>query len=73
LVNERDLTGRLIEKLPELAAHMPDIQELKVLQTGNGDASFDALASFLSKMLALSNHLGLSLPAGQQGANGQEE
>lgn len=73
LVNERDLTGRLIEKLPELAAHMPDIQELKVLQTGNGDASFDALASFLSKMLALGNHLGLSLPSGQEGANGGDE
>ena len=70
LVNERDLVSRLIEKLPELAAEMPEIKELKVLQTGNGDGSFDALALFLSRAFALTEHLGLSLPTGQK--NGEE-
>ncbi len=65
LINERDLTLRLIEKLPELAEQMPDIQELKVLQTGNGDGTFDTLAAFLTQTLGLANHLGLSLPSGE--------
>src|SRR5512136_1726524 len=37
LVSELSLKDRLIEKLPELAAHMPEVHELKVLQTGPGD------------------------------------
>ena len=61
LVNERDLSGRLIAALPELAAHMPDIHELKVLQTGGGDGAFDPLAQFLARMVALAESLGLPL------------
>ena len=61
LVNERDLSGRLIAALPELAAHMPDVHELKVLQTGGGDGAFDPLAQFLARMVALAESLGLPL------------
>jgi flotillin len=61
LVNERDLSGRLIAALPELAAHMPDVHELKVLQTGGGDGAFDPLAQFLARMVALADSLGLPL------------
>lgn len=61
LANERDLAARLIDKLPELAAEMPEVQELRVLQTGNGDPTFDALASFLSRAMALGESLGVSL------------
>ena len=68
LINDRDLTLRLIEKLPELAEQMPEIQELKVLQTGSG-GSFDGLATFLTEMLGLANHLGLTLPSGQAGSD----
>jgi hypothetical protein len=59
LIGERDLSGRLIEKLPELAAHMPEVHELKVLQSGAGDGAFDALAVFLAKMVALGETLGI--------------
>ncbi|HYF64475.1 MAG TPA: SPFH domain-containing protein [Herpetosiphonaceae bacterium] len=66
LVNERDLSGRLIEALPDLAAHMPAVHELKVLQTGNGDGAFDPLAQFLARMVALADSLGLPLrPRGE--------
>jgi flotillin len=57
LIGERDLSGRLIEKLPDLAAHMPEVHELKVLQSGDG--AFDALAVFLARMIALGETLGI--------------
>ncbi len=59
LISDGDLTRRLVEKLPELATEMPDIHELRVLQTGDG--AFDALTVFVSKMLAIADSLGLSL------------
>jgi hypothetical protein len=61
LINHSDLASQLIERLPELAAHMPEIQELKVLQTGDGNAAADALANFLARMLAMAESLGIPL------------
>jgi regulator of protease activity HflC (stomatin/prohibitin superfamily) len=63
LMNERDLLRRLFDKLPELAAEMPEIHELKVLQTGNDDVTFNRLSSFTAKALALAENLGFSLSA----------
>ncbi len=60
LIGERALANRLVEQLPELAAHMPEVQELRVLQTG-GDGAFDPLPDFLAKMLAVAEHMGISL------------
>ncbi|MBA3531854.1 MAG: hypothetical protein H0T73_08045 [Ardenticatenales bacterium] len=61
LMNERDLASRLIEQLPTLAAEMPEIHELRVLQTGNGDGAFDALPTFLAKLLAVADSMGIPL------------
>ncbi len=61
LVNASDLSSRLIERLPELAARMPEIHELKVLQTGGGDGAYDGLAQFLARIIALADSLGISL------------
>lgn len=61
LINSSDLSSRLIDRLPELAAHMPEIQELKILQTGDGHAAADSLAAFLAKMLAIADSLGIPL------------
>lgn len=72
LMNERDLTSRLVDKLPELAAHMPDIHELKVLQTGSGEGPFEALPAFLARLLALADSLGLSLTLPKPPQNGNE-
>lgn len=60
LVNDKDLSSRFIDKLPELAAHMPEIHELKVLQTG-ADGSFDAVTHFLTRLLATAESLGIPL------------
>lgn len=57
-MNERDLMRQLIERLPELAAQMPEIHELKVLQSGNGCA-FDALTAFVAQALAAAESLGI--------------
>ena len=66
LINDRDLSNRLVEVLPELAAQMPEIHELKVLQTGDADGAFDALAAFIAKTLSLAESLGISLPKGKE-------
>ena len=53
LVNDGDLTSRLIEQLPELASQMPEIDELRILQS---DAEpYNALASFLAQIKTLMN------------------
>lgn len=67
MVNERDLTARLVERLPELAAQMPEIGEYTVLQTGGSEGAFDALTNFLSKTLAIAQHLGLELSSKSNG------
>ena len=60
LINQQNLSSRLIEQLPQLAAEMPEIHELKVLQSGAGDGAFDALAAFLARVLALGQTLGIN-------------
>jgi len=59
LTNEHALMGRLIEKLPELAAEMPEIHELKVLQTDKSHAGIDSFVTFLAKILATAESLGI--------------
>lgn len=61
LIGSTDLSNRLIERLPELAAHMPEIHELKVLQTGSGDGAYDGLAQFMARIVTLADSLGISL------------
>jgi hypothetical protein len=67
LTGNNDLASRLIERLPELAAQMPEIQELRVLQTGDGHAAADTLAAFVAKMLAMAETLGVPLVNGGKG------
>ncbi|MFL5806391.1 MAG: SPFH domain-containing protein [Roseiflexaceae bacterium] len=66
LTNQQDLSSRLIERLPELAAHMPEIHELNVLQSSSGDGAFDSLALFLAKMVALGETLGIRIGANKE-------
>lgn len=65
-VSEHDLASRLIERLPELASHTPDIHELTVLQTGNGDGALDIVPAFLAKILVIAERMGLSLKPKQE-------
>ena len=61
LINDGDLASRLVEQLPELAAQMPEIDELRVLQTGGDEGAFDALSTFLAKILSIAQSMGIAL------------
>ncbi len=61
LISQGDLSSRLIEQLPEVASHMPEIHELKVLQTGENAGAFDAFAAFLTKVMGMADMLGVPL------------
>ncbi|HEW97280.1 MAG: hypothetical protein DRR16_14845 [Candidatus Parabeggiatoa sp. nov. 3] len=60
LINESDLLRRLIDNSADIADKLPDIQELKVLQTG-GEMTTDMLSTFIAKILAVAEHLGVPL------------
>jgi regulator of protease activity HflC (stomatin/prohibitin superfamily) len=61
-VNEHALTAQMVEQLPALAEHMPEIHELKVLQTGPDAGGFDALSNFVARLMALAQSVGVQLP-----------
>jgi regulator of protease activity HflC (stomatin/prohibitin superfamily) len=48
LMNDRDLQRILIEKLPEISQNMPEIHEMRVLQTGDNQSG---LADFITQLL----------------------
>lgn len=62
ILNDNVLFSGLIEKLPEIAEHMPEIKELKILNTGGTDSTFDSLINFLTKIFAVAENLGIPLP-----------
>jgi chemotaxis protein histidine kinase CheA len=72
LINDGDLASRLVEQLPELAAQMPEIDELRVLQTGGDEGAFDALSTFLAKVLSIAQSMGIELGGGSPRAAGDE-
>ncbi len=57
LIDQNGLAIRMIAKLPELAAQMPDIHELKVLQMGSSD--YNSLEAFLARFVAIGESLGI--------------
>ena len=68
LISESDLSSRLVEKLPELAAQMPKIDQLRVLQTG-GEGVFNTLPAFLAQVMAIAESLGISLGGREEGVD----
>ena len=64
LMNDRDILSQLIENLPKIAAEMPKISEMKVLQTGENDHLINTLASFLGKAFSIADILDIDLPGG---------
>lgn len=56
-ISDGDLARRLIEQLPQVAEHMPDVDELRVVQTGD----YNSLASFLAQVRQIAGSLGVSL------------
>lgn len=50
LTNDNQLKKALINKLPEIAAEMPEIKDLRILQSEKGDPLFDHLLTFVHKL-----------------------
>ena len=65
-INKEDLLRRLIDKSADIAAEMPDIQELKVLQTNHDDINFNSLSTFVTKILAVAENFGIPLTGSQK-------
>lgn len=59
LMNGNHLTSKMIAALPEIAAQMPEIKELKILQSDGSDPMFDGLTVFIQKILSLSENFNL--------------
>jgi flotillin len=51
------LTKELIDKLPEIAEHLPKPDELRIFQSNNTDPLFDSLSSFLQKAMSLTQFI----------------
>jgi len=64
-IRESDLLRRLIDKSADIAAQLPEIKELKVLQT-HADMPFD---TFLAKLLSIAESLGISLQKEEKKGN----
>lgn len=56
-INENMLLAKLIDQLPALAEAMPEIDELRVIQTGEDGAG--SIAGLVSQVMAVANTLGL--------------
>lgn len=62
LKNNQDLFSQLISELPNIAAELPDVNELKVIQTGDSDYIMNSLGGFISKLMAVGETLGIKMP-----------
>ncbi len=60
LKNSQVLMSELISELPKIAAEMPKINELKVIQTGNEDQTTSAMTNFIAKILSIGETFGIS-------------
>ncbi|HPO48751.1 MAG TPA: SPFH domain-containing protein, partial [Spirochaetota bacterium] len=62
LVNSNVVFQKLIETLPEIAEKMPEIKDLKIIQTGETEPITGNLTNFIAKFMSLSESLGIKLP-----------
>jgi len=66
VISGNDLMGRLIAELPGIADSLPDVKEMKVVQTGADHHALDALAGFLAKFMTLAETLGIRVPGAEK-------
>ncbi len=61
------IQGELVKVLPEIAQHMPDIQEYRYVGVSDGNGgggAFAALPEFMAKAMGVASAFGWKLPAG---------
>ncbi|MCG8569928.1 MAG: hypothetical protein MJB14_07285 [Spirochaetes bacterium] len=62
ILNSNVIFSQFVQQLPQIAAKMPEIKELKVLQTGDSDPMLDSMVNFVTKLIAMAEQLGIELP-----------
>lgn len=62
LINSNVIFDSLIKKLPEIAENMPEIKDLRVIQTGETDSTLNNITSFITKFISLADSLGIDIP-----------
>jgi len=73
LINDKELFHKLISELPSIASSLPAIDELKIIQTGEGKFGMDALVNFVTKIFTIADSLGIKIPGvGTMAATGKE-
>lgn len=65
-VSNNLILSDLVDKLPEIAAKMPQIKELKVFQTNGGDPVTDNLTNFIQRIADLLSGMNINLNKGSK-------
>jgi flotillin len=61
VVGANAVLEQLVAKLPEIAKSMPQIKEMKVIQSNTNDPAFESLISFVQKILGVAESLGIAI------------
>ncbi len=69
LRNSNDIISQLVEQMPHIAAQMPEIKELKVLQT-SANADADQIWNFIQKFLFMIQDIQINKNGTEKKANG---
>lgn len=66
LKNGNTLFSELIKEMPQIAAEMPKIEQLKIFQTNGEDPLMNSLTGFIEKISALGENFGINFPKKQE-------
>lgn len=61
-MSANDLFSQLIQEMPDIAAQLPEIKELKVFQSGGSEGIVENLSGFIQKMLMIAETIGIKIP-----------
>lgn len=70
LMNDRDLMGRLIKAMPDIASQLPDVDELKIIKTD--DNPLEAVSMMVSQIIAVLDTLKSTVGKGKDKPEGEE-
>ncbi|MBN2664005.1 MAG: hypothetical protein JXR68_10180 [Bacteroidales bacterium] len=62
LRNEKTLFSELIQQMPNIAAEMPNVESLKVIQSNGNDPLMNSLSTFIEKITSLGENFGIKAP-----------
>jgi len=66
LKNNQILLSELIHELPKIAAEMPKVKDLRIIQSSGEDHSLNAISNFVTKMLGIAETFGINMGKKQE-------